>query len=351
MKKILKIGNKVYAQSIQRFHSSYLKGFPQREQFLLKYCRNIKFTFFKHKEIQNLEDAVYQREELFKFLQNHNFDYLLIDNPLSMLIVSRKISVPIVFDCIDWYDEMYLKELGVDKRYYLLRYGLLEILERAKKVVAQSPVILESLKKWGLKTKQVRIIPNGYDKSLFFPFSRAKITNIKEKLARRFNVDLVNKTIVVYTGKLGVWYNKIKLIAEAITNDQIFFIIGDGPLKNQIKDAPNIIKCGRIDLSEIPNYTNIADVLVFPVDDDCSPIAISEYLAVGKPIVMGKGRIEWLLKDGKTGYLVDNNLFSWKEAIKKAARNKERFVKYNLSLAKKLSWQYLSKKFSEFINL
>lgn len=350
MKKILKIGDKIYAQSIQRSHGSYLVGFPQREQFLLEHCSNLKFSFFKHQEIQSLGDIYQQQEELVKFLRNKHFDCLLVDNPLSTLVISKKVSVPVVFDCIDWYEEMYLKEFGVDKRYYLLKHGLLEILERAEKVVAQSPVILESLKNWGLRTKQVKIIPNGYDQSLFFPFSKAERAAVKKELAKRFNVDLAGKAIVVYTGKLGIWYEKIKLIAEAITGDQIFFIVGDGPLKNEIKNTPNIIKCGRVDLKEVPRYTNIADILVFPVDNDCSPIAISEYLAVGKPIVMGKGRTEWLLEDGKTGYLVDNNLYSWRRAIQKAVENQEKFAQHNLSLAKKLSWQYLSKAFAEFVN-
>ncbi|MBU1322976.1 glycosyltransferase [Patescibacteria group bacterium] len=351
MKRVLKVGDKIYSQSLQHFVPSYLQGFPQREQFLLKHMKDkIKFDFSRHKVIHNVADVIRESKRLTKLLEGNSFDFIFVDNPFSALIIENTIKIPIIFDCIDWYDEMYLKEYGVDKSYYLLRVGLLEVLERASKVIVQSPIILESLKHWGLKTKDYTVIPNGFEKELFYPYPEKKNRRFKEKLSKKYKLDFKGKKIVVYTGKLSKWYENIKIIAEAIEDNQIFFVVGDGPLLNEIPNRANIIKVGAVLLSEVPKYTNIADVLVFPVDVDCSPIAISEYLAVGKPIVMGKGRMEWLLRNGRTGYMVDNNVNAWKKGILSAIQNKTRIKSFNLKLSKNLNWDYLAQKMVNFIN-
>lgn len=349
MKKVLKIGDKIYTQSLQHFAQSYLVGFPQREQYLLKYSKEIEFDFFKHKIMKDIDVVTKERERLRKFLSNRSFDYLMIDNPLSNLIIGKEIKTPIIFDCIDWYDEMYLKEFGVNEQYYLLRYSYLDILKKASKVIAQSPVILEAMKNWGLKTKDTIIIPNGYDSSLFYPYSSARIALLKKYFEKKHKVDLMGKEIIMYCGKVGKWYDNLKVISEAIDDRQVFFVVGDGPLLKEIPNRKNIIKCGMIPIEKVPDYMNIADVFVFPVEVDCSPIVISEYLAIGTPIVMGKGRMEWLLKDGKTGRMVDGNVFSWKEGIRSALKLKYIVKKSNIKLAKDLSWQELSKKLLYFV--
>lgn len=348
---ILKIGDKIYGQSLQYNAKSYFSGFPQREQYLLQFVKRIKFYFYKHKLIKNIDDIIKEKLKFENYLKDKNFDYLLIDNPFSSLIISRKIQIPLIFDAIDWYDEMYLKEFGINKKYYLLRYGLLDLLKRSEKVISQSPVLLDSLKTWGLKTNKTIVIPNGYDKNIFYTFSKGKISKLKKAFEKKHKISIKNKKIIVYTGKVGKWYEDLKIITKAILKNQLFFIVGDGPLLSEIQESENIIKCGAVPIIEVPDYTNIADALVFPVSVDCSPIAVSEYLAVGKPIVMGRGRMEWLLQDGKTGRMVNStkSVYCWKQGIFEAIKNKNQYKKYNLKLSKKLSWQVLSKKFENFI--
>lgn len=349
MKNILKVGDCTYALSLQNFNKSYLSGFPQREQHLAKHAKNIHFTFFKHKLLNDIEAIIQERTRLNLFLKDKQFDYVMIDNPLSMLIIGKDIKIPVLFDCIDWYDEIYLREFGINKRYYLLRHGFLEALERVGSVICQSPVILDALKRWGLKTKKYKVILNGYDANLFYPYTEKRIKELKDEFENKYKISTKNKTLVVYTGKVGTWYDQLLTISEAIDENQIFVIVGDGPLLKDIPDKENIVKCGAVALRDVSNYTNMSDVLVFPVGEDCSPIAISEYLAVGKPIVMPKGRMEWLLKNGETGVMVDKNVLSWKLGIRKSLQIKNRVRKNNLKLAKGLSWQVLSASFYDFL--
>jgi len=349
MKHVLKIGDPVYSQSIRHFTPSNLEGFPQREQFLLEHVKGLRFSMFKHEVLNDIEGVARERQRLKEYLTKNRFDYLMVDNPLSALVIDREVPVPILFDCIDWYDEVYLKEFGVNKGYHLLRYGLLDLLERAKKVVAQSPVVMESLQGWGLKTKDISVIPNGYDARVFFPFDKEKQAKARSEIEKKHKINLNGKQVLVYTGRLNSWYDGLKNIAQAVNDNQVFFIVGEGPLLESILDSPSIVKCGAVDFNEVASYTNIADVLVSPVDFDCSPIVISEYLSVGKPIVMPKGRIEWLLKDGKTGCMVDNNPYSWRMGIEHAAKEKESMGAYNATLAKNMSWQILAEQFSDFV--
>jgi glycosyltransferase involved in cell wall biosynthesis len=349
MKTVLKIGDNIYGQSIQEMTDSYFSGFPQREYYLNKYIKGwINVDFFRNSVLKNLEEIIISRSRLKEYLSRRNYDYIMIDNPLSYLSVDNSINIPILFDCIDWYDEMYLKEFGVDRGYYLLRYAYLSLLERSQKVIAQSPIILNHLIKWGLKTSKTTVIPNGYDPDFFYPHTTSQIQKNRSKISKKYNISFNGKKIIVYTGKLNRWYENIKIIIAAIEDDQILLIVGDGPLYKSLPSKPNIIKCGPVNISDVAVYTNIADVLVFPVDD-CSPIAISEYLAVGKPIVALKGRISWLLEHGKSGYLVDNNIASWQDGIRKALVNRKIISTYNLSLSKRLSWKKLSEEFINFI--
>jgi glycosyltransferase involved in cell wall biosynthesis len=349
MRKVLKIGDPVYSQSIKHFTPSAIEVFPQREQHLLVHVKGLQLEVFKHQVLSSIEMVARERDRLSDFIKGQELDYLMVDNPLSALLIDREIKVPILFDCIDWYDEIYLKEFGVGKGYHLLRYGLLDLLERAEKVIAQSPVILEALKSWGLKTKRAVVIPNGFDSRIFFPFDSAARTKVRGEIEKRHGFEIGDRKVIVYTGKLSAWSDGILVVADAITDDQIFLVVGEGPLLDKIPDAANIIKCGAVDSSEVSDYTNLADILVFPVASDCSPIVISEYLAVGKPIVMPKGRIEWLLKDGDTGFMVDNNVYSWKNGIKRALLNQEKIGARNAEKAKQLSWQNLARQFTQFV--
>lgn len=347
-RKILKLGDKVYSQSIQNFSQSYFEGFPQREQYLLQEAKGLDFTFFRHEALRDLGTVSNERERLRTFLDTNTFDAVLIDNPLSVLLVPDD-DTPVIFDCIDWYEEMYVTEFGSDKAFFLLRYAMKEALERAELIIAQSPVMLSAVRSWGATAEKMLVIPNGYDEEIFFPYTEAKAKKLRAELAAKHKVDINDKIVITYTGKLGEWYKNIVLIAESISDDMVLFIVGDGPIAKILPSKPNVIMCGPVRLEEVPHYTNAADVLVFPVDVDCSPIAISEYLAVGKPIVMGRGRMEWLLQDGQTGSMVDNNEYSWQRGIESAYEARENTRHHNIDLAKDLTWSKLGAKFSDSI--
>ena len=64
---------------------------------------------------------------------------------------------------------------------------------------------------------------------------------------------------------------------------------------------------------------------------------------------MERGRMEWLLKDGITGSMVDNNPYAWRRGFEQAYAHRQAIGKYNGELAKTLSWDTLARQFSAFL--
>ncbi len=350
MKKLLKIGDKVYGQSIQQFVPSYLQGFPQREKFLLDHLReHVVVDTCSHPILRDASAVQGAQSIVAQAIEQGEYDALLLDNPLSILAVPDT-EVPILFDCIDWYEEMYEREFGRDDGYRLLQGAMDTIICRADLVVAQSPTILEDLMKRGLKTNKTAIIPNGYDEACFFPYKKDVVSQSVKMIEDKHNISLGNKKILVYTGKLNKWYSQIITIAHAVQENQVFLVVGDGPLMSDIPKRSNVVLCGAVRFPEVPLYTNIADVAVFPVSQDCSPIAVSEYLAVGKPIVLGYGRMNWLLADKINAAFVNPaSMASWRDGIRFALEHQSEMRQSNLLLANKLSWKHLAQQFDEFL--
>lgn len=351
MKRLLTVGDKVYGQSLQHFVPSYLQGFPQRQKFLLECLRDrIHVDACSHVILKNEMQIAEAQTDVVQQLQSTTYDGILIENPLSIFTLPID-GPPIIFDCIDWYEEMYEQEFGRDDGYSLLKRAMAMVMQRADIVVAQSPVILADLKKRGLKTHKTIVIPNGFDHRYFFPYPELEKKQAMRTIENRHAVSLGDKKIIVYTGKLNAWYEDIVTVAKAITHNQLFLIVGDGPLVSHIPRGDNIVMCGPVDFSDVALYTNTADVAVFPVAQDCSPIAISEYLAVGKPIVMNHGRMEWLLKEGVHAAFVEpGSVASWREGIQYALCHGEAMGSANRRLAMGLSWKHLADKLNSFLH-
>jgi glycosyltransferase involved in cell wall biosynthesis len=349
--KIVYIGDEIYTSSFATVDSSYFEGFPQRRQYFFREFADLEVeiqTFF-HQPISSIEDAVdvrlkFERERMKKV------DYFLIDNPLSIFAIPKQFGVPIIFDNIDWYLEYYLQEKKYDKGYSLLTYAMLETLERCDLMMGQSPVIIEQAKKWGLKTDKILVLPNGFRSEIFSPI-RDQEESRRKTIFGDYNFEYTNQQVFVFAGKLNRWYADIINVAQAVEDDQVLAIVGEGPLRNEIPKKKNVILTGRLDLEEVSAFMNIADVCAFPSTPDCSPIAVSEYFGCGRGVITGRGRIEWLVKDGVNGVCVDATSYGWKRGLRRAYELKDKLAEGALKSSEGLSWKELSKKALAWLEL
>lgn len=319
--RIFKLGEKVYASSLSNVHSSYFCGFPQRERQLFSRMRDIFVDNFCVEGVRTLEGV---RNT---FIDFSAIDYLLLDNPLLYNLVPDSYQGVVIWDLCDYFQEMYLKEYGIDEGYWLLGLAISRLLKRSDIVIGQSPVIIDWVKKLGLRNdSRTVVVLNGYDETVF----------TDENIDSLLDVSLLDKKIVesvrdnikvVFVGKLGKWYSGLFNICLAIQNLSCtsFVLVGDGVLREDLEKYSNVYVTGLVNPRVVLEYMKWADILVFPVND-CSPIVVFEYIRMKKPVVHIKGRISWLLKNMDNAILVDDTPLAWELGIKEALRNKDKLV-------------------------
>ena len=135
------------------------------------------------------------------------------------------------------------------------------------------------------------------------------ITNINER------DNLVGFISRLNEGKGALnFINSIPIILKE-RSDIEFLIVGDGALFGQIRDIISSYKLsnkvklvGWAHYNEMPTYLNKIKLLVLPTLSDGTPSIVSESMACGSIVLSTPvGGIPDLVKDGKTGFLLESN--------------------------------------------
>jgi glycosyltransferase involved in cell wall biosynthesis len=330
--KVLKLSEYVYAASFSIVHPTYLEGFPQREKYLFGDMPDLEMGWFKHAPLDSDEAITHATAELRKYVEDFQPDFILFDNPISALIVDDELSSISVFDCCDWYLDYYECEFGRDEGYARLKSALEKAMHQTPFCIFQSTTIRDWYRDHPrLALKSEIVLPNGFDDSIFFP----------GKSALSFD-----KKTVLFAGKLGKWYGGLRTVAQALPQGWQLMLVGDGPIRDQLEPLDNVVCLGRKPLGEVGDYIRAADVCVMPVND-CSPIATSEYMACGKPVVHEGDKIAWFIRDGENGFLAKQSVDDWRQALMRAASAGEH-VRQN-ALATPKSWKVLQGELSTFL--
>jgi len=195
--------------------------------------------------------------------------------------------------------------LGNNKRLSLIPAILDEIsLAISNLIVLESPHLFYTLK---LDKYYRKIFKNGHlyvDINKFFPI---------KKVSDRGNV-------IGYIGRLskekGI-LNFLKAVPKILKekDDLEFLIIGNGDLWRNIKkylyknDLNKKVKLlGRIAHAELPNYLNEVKLVILPSNIEGLPNILIESMACGTPILTTPvGGIPDMIKDGETGFIMENN--------------------------------------------
>ncbi len=193
----------------------------------------------------------------------------------------------------------------------LWKKPLLMVLNNADYVTSNNNAHIEELKKI-TNQKKVILMPNGIDYNKYKPQD-------KEKAREKLNLD--NKsTIILFIGFL-IERKRIDVLINVFSNLSKKYdflklvIVGDGPLRinleNLVKSLnlfDKVIFTGDVEPDFIPNYMNSSDIFVLPSSYEGRPNVIIEAMACKLPIVTTNvGDLSKLIKQGKEGFLVNNN--------------------------------------------
>jgi len=323
------------------------------EQFRIKkFSKNITIHFLdigkkNNLHHQSIKDLIVYSWKAYKYCQelikNKNFDlcHAFFGIPCGYLAMKfkKKHSLP------------YIVSLrGSDVPFYNKRFYYLDKLifkKLSKKIWQESKCVIsnsEDLKKLALNNnpqQKIEIINNGVDTNKFVPSKK----NINKKLS------------LISTGRLIERKGYQYLIPAIKDLDVKLQLIGDGSLKSKLKEMARGIEVeflGQQEQSKLIKYLQDADIFILPSLNEGMSNSLLEAMACGLPIITTNTGDSKKLIDGN-GFLVKKeNSESLKETIVSYLGNKELIVKHgkkSREIAKTMSWQKASEKYSEAIRL
>jgi glycosyltransferase involved in cell wall biosynthesis len=182
------------------------------------------------------------------------------------------------------------------------------------------------LQLYNVDEKKVRVVPNGVDTNRFKPSKNA------EKTKQQIGID--RKLCILFVGRLiprkGLPF-LVKAAEHIIKehNQAMFVVVGDGPLKNNIRAhlekirlSGNFVFLGDVTEQALPAVYNCADVFVLPSIQEGQGIALLEAQATAKPVVaFNMGGVREAVLNKKTGFLTKPDSRQLAEAVLKLLSN------------------------------
>ncbi len=193
---------------------------------------------------------------------------------------------------------------------------LLQLLKRAKVIIATSPNYVSGSKILQKHKHKVKVVPYGIDLNLF------KLNSASSKELEQLKKNYAGKKVLLFVGRL-VPYKGLKYLIHAMRevvekyNEAVLLIVGDGVLKSELEAIVkklNLTKHVKF-LSEIHNkdltpYYYLSDMFILPsiYKSEAFGIVQLEAMACSKPIistnVLGSG-ISYVNKNNETGIIIE----------------------------------------------
>jgi len=227
---------------------------------------------------------------------------------LTKFLYNKKLIVRCGYEWLQ-FSEKQVKSLWKKKIIYLIEKV---VYSTADKIILSSKAsknFVES--RFRIDSSKIKIIPNYIDTELFSPLA------VKKEKGR-----------VVFVGRLTAEKNLFNL-AQAIKNLPLnFVIVGDGPLKEKLKEflKNNRVKTefkGRIPNSQLPKELNKSEIFILPSFSEGCPKALLEAMSCGLPVIgTNVEGIREIIVHKKNGYLCEPNVVSIRKGIKVVLENK-----------------------------
>lgn len=271
----------------------------------------------------------------------HMFGFYHYPSLFILSLLTRILNKPLIYTPVGLHEGF--EFLRRRKMIFLTKILLIPL--RKSKLVVVSERDIGLLKKLGLKNGKVKIIPHGFDaipqincnrdENLILCVGRFDWNKGQDKLL------FIMKKIVEKSPE------KKLVIAGKITKMSFYKKILD--LRKKLKLEKNVKIIPDVPWKKLIKLYNRAYVFVFPSSIDSYGLVNLEAMSVGLPVIATNvGGISSIVKNGKTGFLVDvEDHDKFAELILKVMKDKKirNFLSKNaVSYVKKYSWKKYAEK-------
>ena len=263
------------------------------------------------------KDYLIYSNKISRIVEKESIDLLHINTAavLEGIYIKRKFKIPLIW---------HIHEIIVNPRFMHKLLSFL-ISKSADEVISVSNAVKEHLENTGYFKKEVNVIYNGVDNSIFSP------QNESDYIRKEFNIPKDSK-IVGMIGRVNAWKGQkdflkaIEMILDKHSN--VYAMLVGGVFEgeewriNELKNTINNMKHkDRVIFSDYrkdtKNIYNLYDIFVLPsINPDPLPTVVLEAMASGKPIVGYRhGGICEMVKEEYNGLLAnvgDTNDLSYK---------------------------------------
>jgi glycosyltransferase involved in cell wall biosynthesis len=170
-----------------------------------------------------------------------------------------------------------------------LRQELVERFRQLDCVVTVGKHLEETLRTLGIP--HVWTIPNVADPARFYPAPK------DQQLLRELHI-APDQIVVGHLSTLKQGKRPFDIISSAeivlrAHPDIVYLIVGDGPCRNEMEElsrrkgiAANVRYVGEIDHQQVPQYLNLADIVLLPSEREGFPLVYRETQACGRVLLV-----------------------------------------------------------------
>jgi glycosyltransferase involved in cell wall biosynthesis len=195
------------------------------------------------------------------------------------------------------------------------------VFSRADHILCVSRVLADEAQQRGASSERVHVLPNAIDPNRFRGSGPGQ--------SLRVRLGLEGSIVIGHVGLFYLW-DRLDVLIEVVKSirDQHpgvkVLLVGDGPEMENLKRTAcrlemesAVILTGPVPRDDVPAYIDAMDICVLPDSNAFgSPIALFEFMAMGKPcVVPDLGPMRDVIDDNVTGILFPHSNY---DALEKA---------------------------------
>jgi glycosyltransferase involved in cell wall biosynthesis len=195
------------------------------------------------------------------------------------------------------------------------------VFSRVDHVLCVSRVLADEVQQRGANSECVHVLPNAIDPNRFRSSGAGQ--SLRARLGLEGSIVIGHVGLFYLWDRLDVLIEVAKSIRDRHPEIKVL-LVGDGPEMENLKQTvcrlgmeSKVILPGPVPRDEVPAYIDAMDICVLPNSNDFgSPIALFEFMALGKPcVVPDLGPMHDVIEDKLTGIMFPHADY---EALEKA---------------------------------